>query len=73
MNSNTNDVGAAVSDRASASVSVVVLGVENLDASLAFYADTIGLNVAETWTWEGPEFEHYWQLPAGSKARCAFI
>jgi len=54
-------------------VSVVVIGVENLDASLAFYADTLGLNVAETLTWEGPEFERYWQLPAGASARCAFL
>jgi catechol 2,3-dioxygenase-like lactoylglutathione lyase family enzyme len=52
---------------------VVVIGVENLDASLAFYADTVGLEVAETWTWQGSAFERYWQVPAGTTARCAFL
>ena len=59
--------------RASAPVSVVVIGVENLGASLAFYADTVGLEVAETRTWQGPEFERYWQVPVGTEARCAFL
>jgi len=57
----------------SASVSVAVISVENLETSLAFYAETLGLEVAETRTWEGAEFEHYWQVPAGTKARCAFL
>jgi len=65
MNSNGNG--------ASVPVSVVVIGVENLDTSLAFYADTVGLEVAETWTWQGSAFERYWQVPAGSAARCAFL
>jgi catechol 2,3-dioxygenase-like lactoylglutathione lyase family enzyme len=60
-------------DGASAPVSVVVIGVESLDASLAFYAGTLGLEVAETRTWQGPVFERYWRLPAGTKARCAFL
>ena len=64
---NSNDNGA------SAPVSVVVIGVENLDASLAFYADTIGLEIAETLVWQGSDFEHYWQVPAGTTARCAFL
>lgn len=54
-------------------VSVVVIGAENLDASLKFYAGTLGLEVAETCTWQGPEFERYWRLPAGASARCAFL
>jgi len=57
----------------SAPVSVVVTGVENLDASLAFYVETLGLEVFETSTWQGSEFEQYWQVPAGTKARCAFL
>lgn len=57
----------------SAPVSVVVIGVENLDASLRFYADTLGLAVTETLTWQGPEFERHWNLPAGSSARCVFL
>jgi catechol 2,3-dioxygenase-like lactoylglutathione lyase family enzyme len=67
MNSNANGV------LASAPVSAVVIGVENLDASLKFYAETVGLNVAETLTWKGPEFESYWHVPAGTTARCAFL
>jgi len=54
-------------------VSVVIIGVENLDASLQFYADTLGLEVVETLTLQGPEFERHWNLPAGSSARCAFL
>lgn len=54
-------------------VSVVVIGVENLDASLKFYAGTLGLSVTESRTWQGPEFERYWRLPPGSSARCAFL
>lgn len=65
MNSNGNGV--------SAPVSVVVIGVENLAASLAFYEGTLGLEVAETRTWQGSEFERYWQVPAGTTARCAFL
>ena len=56
-----------------APVSVVVIGVANLDASLKFYAGTLGLDIAKTWTWQGPDFERYWKLPAGSQARCAFL
>ncbi|HJP04973.1 MAG: hypothetical protein CL799_04590 [Chromatiales bacterium] len=58
---------------ASAPVSVVVIGAENLDASLEFYTDTLGLEVADTTTWQGPEFERYWQVPAGTTARCALL
>ena len=65
MNSNGSGI--------SAPVSVVVIGVENLDTSLEFYAGTIGLEVTETRTWQGPEFEHYWQVPARTTARCAFL
>jgi len=57
----------------SAPVSVVVIGVEDLDASLRFYSDTLGLEVIESLTWQGPEFERHWDLPAGSSAKCAFL
>lgn len=56
-----------------APVSVVVIGAENLDRSLEFYAGTLGLTVAETRTWQGPDFERYWRVPAGTTARCAFL
>ena len=56
-----------------APVSVVVIGVEDLDKSLEFYAGTLGLTVAEQLTWQGSDFEQYWQVPAGTAARCAFL
>lgn len=65
MNSNENG--------ASIPVSAVVIGVENLEASLDFYAGTLGLDVVENRTWQGPEFERYWRVPVGTAARCAFI
>lgn len=58
---------------AGAPVSVVVIGTEDLDASLEFYAGTLGLDVVESRSWQGPAFERYWQLPAGASARCAFL
>lgn len=58
---------------ASLPVSVVVIGANNLDASLDFYAGTLGLEVAEKRTWQGADFEKYWRVPAGTKARCAFL
>lgn len=58
---------------ASAPVSVAVIGAKDLKASLDFYAGTLGLEVLEKRTWEGPEFERHWRLPAGSKARVAFL
>ena len=60
-------------DAAGSPVSVVVVGAENLDASLAFYADTLGLEIKEKRTWQGPDFEQYWNLPPGSSAKCAFV
>ncbi len=54
-------------------VSVVVIGAENLDASLKFYAGTLGLAVTESRTWSGPDFQRYWKLPARSSARSAFL
>jgi catechol 2,3-dioxygenase-like lactoylglutathione lyase family enzyme len=59
--------------RTGAPVSVAVIGVESLDASLTFYAGTLGLAVTESRTWSGPDFERYWKLPPGASARCAFL
>lgn len=56
-----------------APVSVVVIGVDNLDASLAFYHGTLGLPVVEQRTWQGADFEQYWQVAPGTSARCAFL
>lgn len=57
----------------STAVSAVIISVENLEKSLAFYKQTLGLDVTETRTWQGAGFERYWHLPAGAKARCAFL
>ncbi len=65
MNSNANG--------ASAPVSVVVIGVDKLDTSLQFYRGVLGLEVTDSGVWEGEAFEQYWQLPAGSTARYAFL
>ncbi len=65
MNNNENTV--------SAPVSAVVISVENLNASLRFYGETLGLRVSETRHWDGADFERYWHLPSGTKARCAFL
>jgi catechol 2,3-dioxygenase-like lactoylglutathione lyase family enzyme len=69
MNSSAN----AASVLASAPVSAVVIGAQSLDLSLGFYAGTLGLEVTESRTWQGPDFERYWHLPSGSKARVAFL
>ena len=69
MSSNGNGAGVPVS----VPVSVVVIGVEDLDASLKFYSGTVGLETEESRTWQGPEFERYWNVPAGTSARCAFL
>jgi catechol 2,3-dioxygenase-like lactoylglutathione lyase family enzyme len=60
-------------ETAGSPVSVVIIGAENLDTSLAFYADTLGLEVTERRNWRGAEFEKYWKLPSGSAAECAFL
>lgn len=57
----------------SAPVSTVVIGAKNLEASLDFYSGTLGLEVIETRVWAGVEFERYWHLPSGAKARCVFL
>ena len=62
-----------ITDSRSAPVSVVVIGVENLDDSLKFYAETLGLDVADMQTWSGTAFENYWQVSEGTSARCAFL
>jgi len=57
----------------SAPVSVAVIGAEDFDASLRFYSDTLGLEVIESLTCQGPEFERHWNLPAGAAAKSAIL
>ena len=54
-------------------LSVAVVGVKDMTASLAFYRDMIGLNATEEETWSGPDFESFWHLPAGSSAKAVFL
>ena len=52
---------------------VSVCGVENLERSLEYYRDLIGLDVVDRGTWKGNDFERHWRLPAGSSARTALL
>jgi catechol 2,3-dioxygenase-like lactoylglutathione lyase family enzyme len=65
MNSSTENSGSPVS--------VVTISVENLDTSVEFYGQTLGLEIAETLSLQGKSFEQYWHVPAGTHARCAFL
>jgi len=60
-------------ETAGAPVSVVVIGVGSLDASLKFYAGTLGLGIGESGTLGGSEFERHWRVPPGTTARHAFL
>jgi catechol 2,3-dioxygenase-like lactoylglutathione lyase family enzyme len=53
-------------------LSVAVIGTANMDASLAFYRDLIGLTASSPAVWEGEAFEKLWKLPPGSKATAVF-
>lgn len=53
-------------------LSVAVIGVENMETSLAFYRDIIGLSASAPQTWSGEAFEKLWKLPTGSAATAVF-
>ena len=53
-------------------LSVAVIGVADMEASLHFYRDLIGLTAHDKVTWSGSAFETLWQLPAGSSAEAVF-
>ena len=52
---------------------ISICGVENIERSLEYYRDLIGLDVVDRGTWAGREFEHHWRLPAGNSARTALL
>ena len=52
---------------------VSVCGVDNIEGSLDYYRDLVGLDVVDRGTWSGREFEDHWHLPAGSSARTALL
>ena len=53
-------------------LSVAVISVKNLDDSLHFYRDIIGLTGEPAQEYFGEKFEQLWNLPAGSTAKAAF-
>lgn len=53
-------------------LSVAVIGVENMEKSVAFYRDVIGLSASTATIWEGEDFQKLWHLPPGSSAVAVF-
>ena len=51
----------------------VLLGVESLERSLAFYRDVIGLDATESVAWSGAGFEQSFCLPAGANAHAVTL
>jgi catechol 2,3-dioxygenase-like lactoylglutathione lyase family enzyme len=53
-------------------LSVAVIGVVNMNKSMHFYRDLIGLTVHDKTAWSGPDFESLWHLPEGASAEAVF-
>ena len=53
-------------------LNTVMIGVENMEKSLHFYRDLIGLSANNIEVWHGDKFEKFWKLPDGSKAEACF-
>jgi catechol 2,3-dioxygenase-like lactoylglutathione lyase family enzyme len=53
-------------------LSVAIIGIDDLDRSIAFYRDVIGLDADRTATWAGAAFERLWHLPKGATASAVF-
>ncbi|MEV0593498.1 VOC family protein [Nonomuraea cavernae] len=49
------------------------ISVRDLETSLRFYRDIIGLQVDVATVWKGPEFEDYYALPAGASGHVAVL
>ena len=49
-----------------------IIGVENLNQSIGFYRDLIGLSVSDPFDWRGKDFEDIWNLQSGSHANGNF-
>ncbi|MDJ0926843.1 MAG: VOC family protein [Gammaproteobacteria bacterium] len=54
-------------------LAAAVIGVANLEESLQFYRDMIGMQVLHETTCRGADYERYWHLPAGAGARAALL
>ena len=53
-------------------LSVAVVGVADMETSLHFYRDLIGLTAHDSAAWSGNGFETLWHLPEGSSANAVF-
>ncbi len=53
-------------------LSVAVVGVAEMNASVHFYRDLIGLTAHDHVTWSGSGFDTLWHLPEGSSAGAVF-
>src|SRR5580698_3560257 len=53
-------------------LSVAVIGVADMEGSLRFYRDLIGLTAHAPVTWAGPAFERHWHLPESASAEAVF-
>ncbi len=58
---------------AASAMSAVIVGVESLDPTLAFFRDVVGLVAGPVTEWRGPAFETFWQLPEGASARTVML
>jgi catechol 2,3-dioxygenase-like lactoylglutathione lyase family enzyme len=54
-------------------LSVAAIGVADMEASLRFYRDLIGLTTQDEVRWSGSAFERLWHLPKGSTASAVFL
>jgi catechol 2,3-dioxygenase-like lactoylglutathione lyase family enzyme len=68
MHQTSEEVG-----RGGSPLSVAIVGVEQLEQSLAFYRDVIGLEASPVTRWSGHAFEQHWRLPPGSSARAVVL
>ena len=53
-------------------LNTAIIGVEDLDKSIGFYRDLIGLSASDPFDWRGKDFEDIWHLPSGSYAIGSF-
>ena len=54
-------------------LAAAVIGVADLEASLRFYRDMIGMEVIHEGECQGTGYEQYWHLPEGAGARAALL
>src|SRR5687768_15860692 len=55
------------------SLGLSVVSVRDLGVSVAYYSEFLGLTAHETVSWAGPDFERFWQVPAGTTAKAVLV